>query len=162
MAKVAMPGVLTQDSTLRIVGPLVNYGRKLFWNPVGASKTMLVRRVASKRSLGGVRFLPMRDQSATSPRFRALSKSTLRKKMNAKGKPSQQMIAQFLGKNPPGRSENAGQIIKRIMKNNAKFRGLHMADGWVEYAPAAAWSKLNDPRVPSFSIQMAKRGAVNI
>ena len=162
MAKVTTPGVLTQESVLRIVGPIVNYGRKLFWNPVGASSKMLVRRVSSKRSLGGVRFLPRTNQSVTSPRFRALSKSTLRKKMNAKGKPTEQMIAQFLGKNPPGRSENAGQIIKRIMKNNAKYRGLHMADGWVEYAPAAAWSKLHDPRVPSFSIQLAKRGAVNI
>lgn len=153
-------GMLTQDSILRIIGPLVPYARKLFWNPVGASSKMSFYRVKSKKN--GVRFLPLRGSSAYSPRFKPYANRTLRRKANATSDPAATLRAMLQGDVPPGRIENTGQIVKRIMKRNPAFRGLHFTDGWVEHAPAIGWSKLRDPRIPAFGVMFSKKGSVPV
>lgn len=158
MSKIMGEGVLTQKSVVRIVGPLVNYGRKVFWNPVGANKTMAFNRYKSKRF--GVRFSPLRGASLTAPRFVPYKDRTLRRKANRTSAPALALAAMMSGATPPGRVENTGQIVKRIMRRNPLYKGLHIADGWVEYPPAIGWSKLSDPRVPSYSVQFARRGAM--
>jgi hypothetical protein len=160
LAKISYPGVLTQDSVVRVVGPLVPYARKLFWNPVGASAKMEFYRTKSKRS--GVRFLPKRGASAFAPRFRPYAPRTLRRKANATDSPAASLASMLSGATPPGRIENVGQIVKRIISRNPQFRGLHFTDGWVEYPPAAGWSKLRDPRVPAFGVMFSKKGALNM
>jgi hypothetical protein len=160
LSKIAYEGVLTQDSVVRIIGPLVPYGRKLFWNPVGASSKMSFYRVKSKKS--GVRFLPLRGASALSPRFKPYASRTLRRKANQTSDPAQTLRAMLQGDIPPGRIENTGQIVKRIMKRNPAYKGLHFTDGWVEHAPAIGWSKLRDPRVPAFGVMFSKKGAMPI
>lgn len=160
LAKIAYPGVLTQDSTVRVVGPLVPYGRKLFWNPVGASANMNFYRVSSKKT--GVRFLPPRGSNAFYPRFRPLKLSTLKKKANRTANPAETLKSMLGGNTPPGRIENVGQMVKRIVSRNPQFRGLHFTDAWIEYGPAATWSKLHDPRVPAVGVRMSKRGKMNM
>jgi hypothetical protein len=160
LVKIGYEGVLTQDSIVRVVGPLVPYGRKLFWNPVGASSKMNFYRVKSKRS--GVRFLPLRGSSAHSPRFRPYAARTLRRKANATASPVETLKAMLAGDTPPGRIENVGQIVKRLMKRAPIYRGLHFTDGWVEHVPAIGWSQLRDPRVPAFGVMFAKKGAMPI
>lgn len=160
LSKITYPGVLTQDSVVRIVGPLVNYGRKLFWNPVGASSKMGFNRVKSKKS--GYRFLPLAGASLTSPRFKPWAPRTLRRKANQTSDAAATLAAMMSGATPPGRVENVGQIVKRVIKRNPQFRGLHFTDGWVEYPAAAGWSKLRDPRVPAFGVMFSKKGAINM
>lgn len=160
LSKIAYPGVLTQDSIVRIVGPLVPYGRKLFWNPVGASGTMKFYRVRSKKS--GVRFLPVKGASALAPRFKPYAPRTLRRKANKTSEPAKALASMLSGETPPGRIENVGQILKRILKRNPKYRGLHFTDGWVEYPAAIGWSKLRDPRVPAFGVMFTKKGSIGI
>lgn len=159
MSRISQPGILTQDSTVRVVGPLVNYGRKSFWNPVGASSKMNFYRVNSKKT--GVRFLPPRGSDLFYPRFRALKLSTLRKKANRTSAPAQALAAMLGGTTPPGRVENVGQMVKRIIARNPAFKGLHFTDGWIEYGPAIGWSKLHDPRVPAVGVRLSKRGMLN-
>jgi hypothetical protein len=154
LVKISMPGMLTPDSIVRIVGPLVPYGRKLFWNPVGASTKMSFRRVNSQKSKLGVRFLPMRGASKLTPQFKPWSPRTLRRKAAN----TDALKAMMSGATPPGRIENTGEIVARLMKRAAAYRGLHFSTGWVEYPAAIAWSALRDPRVPSFAVQMSKKG----
>jgi hypothetical protein len=149
---------LPANPVLRVVGPLVPYGRKLFWNPIGTSSHMQFYRVKSKKS--GVRFLAKRGSSATAPRFKPYRPRTLRKLANKSQRAAMTLQAMMSGAIPPGRTENAGQIVKRIIKRNPSFRGLHFTDGWIEYAPAIGWSKLGDPRVPAFGVMMSKKGRV--
>lgn len=160
LAKIQYPGVLTQDSIVRVVGPLVPYGRKLFWNPVGAGPTMKFYRVRSKKS--GVRFLPPQGASLTAPRFKPYKPRTLRRKANKTANPAAALASMLSGNTPPGRIENVGQILKRVLKRNPKYRGLHFTDGWVEYPAAITWSKLRDPRVPAFGVMFSKKGSVDI
>jgi hypothetical protein len=150
---------LTRGSVVRVVGPLVNYGRKLFWNPVGTSSKMKYRRVKSSRGIG-VRFMPLRGASKLSPQFRPYAPRTLRKLANKTSNPTQTLRDLFSGSAPPGRAENAGQILKRNISKNPAFRGLHFTDGWVEYAPAVGWSKLGNARVPAFGVMFARKGRV--
>lgn len=157
MSKLTVQGVLTNESIVRVVGPLVNYGRRLFWNPAGASAKMNYYRVASKRG-AGVRFLTPKGSGAFYPRFKPFKMPTLRKKANKTANPAAMMRSFLTGATPPGRIENAGQIAKRILRRNPSFKGLHFADGWIEYGPAVAWSKLADPRVPTVSVMLNKRG----
>lgn len=164
LSRITPRGVLDTDSVVRIVGPLVPYGRKLFWNPVGASTKMNFYRTASKRS--GVRFLPLRGSSANAPRFKPWSMRTLRRKANLRGKGRGAAAAEVLsrmltGATPPGRIENTMEIVKRVMRRKQEFRGLHFSDGWVEYAPAIGWSKLRDPRVPSFGVMFDRKGKIS-
>lgn len=158
LTKIAYPGMLTADSIVRVVGPLVNYGRKLFWNPVGASSTMNYYRTKSKRS--GVRFMVPKGSSLFYPRFRASKIKILRRKANRGSAPALALQAMLSGKTPPGRIENVGQMVKRIITKYPQFRGLHFTDGWLEYAPAIGWSKLRDPRVPAFGVMFAKKGKI--
>ena len=153
--------VFTQDgpdTVVRVVGPLVPYGRKLFWNPVGASNKMQVRRYKSNRAIGGYRFLNPRGSSILAPQFKPYAPRTLRRKANATANPAGTLAAMMGGAIPPGRAENTGQIIKRVMKRSAAFKGLHFTDGWIEYMPAMGWSKLRDPRVPAYGGMMSKKG----
>ena len=156
VSKIRYEGVLTDESVVRIVGPLVDYGRKLFWNPVGASSKMSFYRTKSKKN--GVRFLPLKGSSIFSPRFKPYANRTLRRKANATSTPALTLAKMLAGDIPPGRVENTGQIVKRIMARNPAYRGLHFSDGWVEHAPAIGWSKLRDPRVPAFGVMFSKRG----
>jgi hypothetical protein len=160
LSKLNFSGMLTQDSVVRVVGPLVPYGRKLFWNPVGASPTMKFQRVRSKKS--GVRFLPLRGASATSPRFKPYAPRTLRRKANATPNAAATLASMMSGGTPPGRIENVGQILKRILSRNPQYRGLHFTDGWVNYPAAVAWSRLRDSRVPAFGVMFSKRGSLDI
>jgi hypothetical protein len=152
------PSNIGPKSVVRIVGPLVDYGRKLFWNPVGTSSKMSFYRVKSRRT--NVRFLPVRGASMLSPRFKPYSPRTLRKKANRTSDPAKTLQSMLTGATPPGRVENAGQIVKRIIRRNASYRGLHFTDGWVEYSPAIGWSKLRNARVPAFGVMFARKGQV--
>lgn len=160
LTKIAFPGVLTFDSVVRVVGPLVNYGRKLFWNPVGTSSKMSYYRVGSKRS--GVRFLVPKGASLFYPRFKPYRDKTLRRKANRTGDAAQALRNALAGNTPPGRSENAGQIAKRIISRDPSYRGLHFTDGWIEYGPAIGWSKLRDPRVPAVGVMFTRKGKLNM
>lgn len=161
LAKLDVPGVLTTESVVRVVGPLVNYGRRLFWSPVGSSRPkMSFYRIASKRGVG-VRFAPPRGSGPFYPRFKAWKLSTVRKKF--RGEAAVAALRNMLASNtPPGRVENTGEIVKRIISRNPKYRGFHFADGWIEYGPAIGWSKLGDPRVPAFGVMFAKKGRLNV
>lgn len=156
LSKLAFPGVLTQDSVVRVVGPLVPYGRKLFWNPVGTSSKMAYYRVQSKKS--GVRFLVPRGSDVFYPRFKPYKLSTVKRKNRGNAAALQAMLS---GSTPPGRSENAGQMVKRIVQRNPQFKGLYFSDAWIEYPPAISWSKLRDPRVPTVGVMFTKRGKMN-
>lgn len=157
LTRIAGPGVLTQSSVVRVVGPLVPYGRKSFWNPVGMGRTMQYNRVNSKRS--GVRFLVPRGKDVFYPRFKPYAPSTVKRKNRGNAAGLQAMLS---GATPPGRAENVGQIVKRVLARNPKYRGLHFTDGWIEYGPATGWSKLRDSRVPAVGVMFSKRGGVRI
>jgi hypothetical protein len=156
LAKISYPGVLTQDSVVRVVGPLVPYGRKLFWNPVGVSKRMAYYRVKSKKA--GVRFLVPRGSDIFYPRFKPYKLSTTKRKARGNAQLLQAMLA---GDTPPGRAENVGQMVKRIVQRNPRYRGLYFSDAWIDYPPAVGWSKLRDPRVPTVGVMFTKRGKLN-
>lgn len=155
------PATLDQDSIVRIVGPIVPYGRKLFWNPVGTAPKMKFRQRTSGRT-GRTSILKMSGASRFSPKFQPYASSTVKKLMRGKGANAQKIRALVGGNHIPGRTENAGKIVKRIMRSRSQYRGLHFGDGWVSYAPAIGWSKLRDPRVPAISIQFSRKGATNI
>lgn len=162
ISRIAGAGILTQESVVRVVGPLVPYGRKSFWRPVGSSNKMQYYRASSKRGVG-VRFLPPRDPTTGKsdpfyPRFRPYKLSTLRKKARGMADPAGVLRGMLGGATPPGRVENVGQIVKRLLKRNPKYKGLHFTDGWLEYAPAIGWSKLADPRVPAMGVMFARKG----
>lgn len=159
ISKIAYPGILTQDSLVQVVGPVVPYGRKSFWNPVGLSAKMSYYRVASKRS--GVRFMVPKGSSIFYPRFRPYKLSTMRKKANKSALPAETLKNMLSGATPPGRAENVGQMIKRIIKRNPAYKGLHFTDGWVKYGPAMGWSKIRDPRIPAFGVMLSKKGKLN-
>lgn len=160
LAKIAFPGVLTFDSVVRVVGPLVNYGRRLFWNPVGTARSMSYYRTGSRRK--GVRFLVPKGANLFYPRFKPYRDKTMRRKANKTGAPAQALRDMLAGKTPPGRTENAGQIAKRIISRNPAYRGLHFTDGWIEYGPAIGWSQLRDPRVPAIGVMFTRKGRLNM
>lgn len=152
---------VTQDTVIRIVGPLVPYARKLFWNPVGTARVMKFRQ-RSNRGRGTMRYLNMPGASKFAPKFKPYAPSTVKKLMRGTSVQAAKIRALVGSKTPPGRTENAGLIAKRILRAQASYRSLYFSDGWINYEPARGWSKLNDPRVPSISIQFSKRGATNI
>lgn len=150
---------VNQDSIVRIVGPLVPYGRKSFWNPVGTKPKMKFRVRTSTKT---TRYLSEKaGDSMFGPKFKPYSSSTTKKLMRGTGSNAAALRA-LVGRGAvPGRVENVGQIVRRIMRGRSGYRGLYFSDGWVDYGPARAWSKLHDARVPSISIQFAKRGATS-
>jgi len=161
ISKIEYPGVLTREAVVRVVGPLVNYGRRLFWNPAGASKKMNFYRVKSARG-SGVRFMPPKGSGPFYPRFKPYKPSTLRKKANRTKDPAATLRSMLAGDTPPGRIENVGQMVKRIISRHPRFKGLHFTDGWIEYGPAIGWSKLADPRVPAVGVMFARKGNTNM
>lgn len=160
-----MPGALNRldkaklnnKTVLRIVGPLVPYGRKLFWSPIGRSKSMSI--VASISPAGRT---TMHYESKYAPRFKALRMRTIRRAANAMGgDPAANLSAMLRGR--PGTVENAGQIAKRILRRDRRLAALYISDGWVEYPPAGSWGKSSrNARVPSVSVQMARKGGIQI
>lgn len=158
-----LPGALSKlnaqnvdaKTVLRVVGPLVNYGRKLYWNPIGRAKIMNFRQTTS---LAGRQIFQYDSQ--TSPRFKPYRMRTLRKLANgAGGNPAENLKRLLDGK--PGTVEGAGQIVKRIMKRDRRFAALHFSDGWISYPPAGSWGKRSrNDRVPSVSVQAARKGGL--
>lgn len=148
---------LTIKSVLRIVGPLVNYGRKVYWMPIGRSKIMNLRQTVS---LAGREIFHY--DSILSPRFKPYRQRTIRKLANAQPGDKAANLRRLLA-NRPGSVEGAGQIVKRVMRKDRRYTGIHFSDGWINYAPAKQWGKNSrDARVPSISIQMARKGQVQI
>jgi len=144
-------------TVLRVVGPLVNYGRKLYWNPIGRAKVMNLRQVVSPSGREIFRY-----DSQTSPRFNPYRMRTLRKLANSQtGNPAEN-LKRMLAKRP-GYVEGAGQIVKRVMRRDKRYVSLHISDGWVSYPPAGSWGKSSrNDRVPSVSVQMARKGGIKI
>ena len=151
------PESIDYKSVLRVVGPLVNYGRKIYWNPIGRAKIMNFRQTTS---------ISGRDifsyDSQTSPRFKPYRMRTLRKLANAAGGNPADNLKRMLDKRP-GAVEGGGQIAKRILKRDRRFVALHISDGWISYPPAGSWGKNSrNDRVPSISIQMARKGGIRV
>jgi len=151
------PEDLNADSVLRVVGPLVNYGRKLYWRPIGRSQVMNFR---STTSLSGREIF--RYSSPLSPRFKPYRMRTIRRLANGlPGNPADN-LRNFLA-NRPGTVEGTGQIVKRVLRKDRRFAAIHFSDGWITYPPAKQWGKNSkDARVPSISVQMARKGRVSI
>jgi hypothetical protein len=148
---------LDYKSVLRVVGPLVPYGRKSYWNPVGRSMLMNVRQ---STSISGRNIFHY--NSPLDPQFKPYRMRTIRKVANAQGGNPAENLKRLLSGNP-GFVEGVGQIVKRIMRRDRRYKALHVSDGWVTYPPAGSWGKRSkDARVPSVSVQMARKGGVRI
>jgi hypothetical protein len=151
------PDKLNHKTILRVVGPLVNYGRKLYWNPIGRSKVMELRQT---ESLSGRQVFHYDTQ--LSPRFKPMRMRTLRKLANSKGGNPAENLKSLLS-NHPGSVEGANQIAKRVLKRDRRFVALHISDGWVSYPPAGSWGKTSrNDRVPSLSVQLARKGGLKV
>lgn len=148
---------LTGTTVLRIVGPLVNYGRKLYWRPIGRSQVMQLRQTTS---LGGRDLF--RYDSLLSPRFKPYRLRTIKKAANSMPGDKAANLRRLLA-NRPGTVEGAGQIVKRVLRRDRRFSAIHFSDGWIKFPPAKQWGKSSrDDRVPSISIQLAKKGAISV
>lgn len=149
-------------TVLRVVGPLVPYGRKIWWSPIGSSrKRGLLIKERTTYSSGRVR---MSYFDKYSPRFKPFRERTLRRMANQlpKGDQRAKMLAR-LQKQNPGYAEGVGRIVRRIMRANRYWSGLYISDGWVHFPPAKSWGKTSrDDRVPSVSVQMARKGATKL
>ena len=160
-----MPGALSKvkpeqlniKSVLRVVGPLVPYGRKLYWRPIGRGMKMDFRTTTS---LSGREIF--RYDSAYAPRFKPYRMRTIRRLANGlPGDPAANLRS--LLANRPGSVEGTGQIVKRVMRRDRRYSAIHFSDGWVNYPPAKQWGKNSrDARVPSISIQLARKGQIQI
>ena len=148
---------MNNKSVLRIVGPLVPYGRKLFWNPIGRAKTMGIVATVSPAGRETLHY-----ESKYSPRFKPLRMRTLRRAANAMAGNPAENLSNLL-RTRPGTVEAAGQIAKRILRRDRRFSALHFSDGWVTYPPAGSWGKNSkNARVPSVSIQLARKGGIQV
>lgn len=161
-----LPGALSKlnnakmdnKTVLRVVGPLVNYGRKLYWNPIGRAKIMNFRQTTSPAGREIFHY-----DSKLAPRFNPYHMRTLRRLANSMpgGDPAgnlRRMLA-----NRPGYVEGAAQIVKRLLRRDCRYASLHVSDGWISYPPAKSWGKRSkDDRVPSVSVQMARKGGIKI
>ena len=153
------PGVLDTKSVLRVVGPLVPYGRKLYWRPIGRSSGQMNFTQTTGAS-GKSRFTYANKYQ---PRFKPYSERALqRMARQAGGGASASALARLI-KNRPGSVEGTGQIVKRIMRRNKLYASMFISDGWVDYPPARSWGKSSkDARVPSVSVSFAHRGKVRV
>ena len=155
-AKISAQNV-DSKTVLRVVGPLVNYGRKLFWAPIGRSKVLNLRQTVSA-STGREIF---HYDSQTSPRFVPYRMRTIRKLANRSSDPAQALREMLASR--PGFVEPAGKIVKRVLKRDKRYFGLHISDGWISYPPAGSWGKRSkNDRVPSISVQMARKGGIRV
>jgi hypothetical protein len=152
-------GRLDTNSVLRIVGPLVNYGRKLYWRPIGrSSNSMSFTQVTG--TTGKSRFTYANKYQ---PRFKPYSESSIKKLARSFGGGAGAAALARMQKNRPGSVEGTGQIVKRIMRRNKLYSSLYISDGWVDYPPAKSWGKSSkDARVPSVSVSFASRGRVRV
>ncbi len=151
------PDKLTYKSVIRIVGPLVPYGRKLYWNPIGRSQTMQFKVTTS---------LAGRDVfhygGPLEPRFKPARPRTLRRLANALPGDKAENLKRLLATHP-GVVEGANMIAKRVLSRDRRFKALHFSDGWISYPPAKSWGKKSrDDRVPTLSIQMSRKGGIRI
>lgn len=162
----SLPGALTQltpdalsmKSVLRVVGPLVPYGRKLYWRPIGRGKTLdLVERTNTATGRSKLVY-----GSKYEPRFKPYGLRSIKRLANQSRGDKAVRLKELLSKRP-GTAEGAGQIVKRIMRRNKAFASLYISDGWVNYAPAKSWGKRSkDAKVPSVSVQLARKGSVRV
>lgn len=151
-------GSLDSKSVLRVVGPLVNYGRKMYWNPIGRSNGAMEFRAST--SVNGRETLHY--DNAYSPRFKSLRVRTLKKLANSQGGNPAENLKRLLAQKA-GTVEGMGQIVKRVMRRERRYAALYISDGWIKFPPAKTWGKHSrNDRVPSVSVQMAKRGAVSV
>lgn len=148
---------LDQKSVLRVVGPLVPYGRKLYWNPIGRAMQMNIVQSTSGSGRNVFHY-----GSPLSPRFKPYRMRTIRRVANSQGGDVAANLKKLLG-SMPGYVEGTGQIVKRIMRRDKRYQGLHFSDGWIEYPPAGYWGKNSkDAKVPSVSVQVARKGMVRL
>jgi len=148
---------IDNKTVLRVVGPLVNYGRKAYWNPIGRAKVMNLRQTTSPSGREIFHY-----DSQTSPRFNPYRMRTIRKLANSQSGNPAENLKNMLA-NRPGRVEGAGQIVRRIMRRDRRYISLHISDGWISFPPAGSWGKHSrNDRVPSVSVQMARKGGVKI
>lgn len=155
-AKVS-PQNVNYKTVLRVVGPLVNYGRKLYWSPIGRSKIMNIRQTTSPFGRDVLHY-----DSQTAPRFIPYRMRTIRKLANGMGGDPAENLRNMLA-NRPGYVEPAGPIVKRILRRDKRYSGLHISDGWISYPPAASWGKRSkNSRVPSISVQLARKGGLRV
>ena len=151
------PATLDSNSVLRIVGPLVNYGRKSYWNPIGRAKIMDFYQTTS---LAGRDILHY--ASNVDPRFKPYRMRTMRKIANGMGGDPAENLKRMLDRRP-GHVESVGQIVRRVMSRDRRFVGLHISDGWISYPPAGSWGKHSkDDRVPTISVQLSRKGRVSV
>lgn len=152
------PGSLDTKSVLRVVGPLVPYGRKLFWRPIGRSSGTMAFNAKVTRTGRAIHTYG----SDLDPQFRPLRMRTLRRLANAAAGDKAANLRNLVARNP-GSVEGTNQIVRRVLTRDRRFKALHISDGWISYPPAKSWGKNSrDDRVPSISIQMARRGAVRV
>lgn len=148
---------LNDRSVLRVVGPLVPYGRKLYWNPIGRAAVMNIAQTVSASGR-----VTSHYGSPMSPRFVPYRQRTIKRVANAMPGDKAQNLKRLLAGNP-GTTEGAGQIVKRVMRRDKRYAGLYFSDAWVDYPPAGSWGKNSkDARVPSVSIQVARKGSVRL
>lgn len=160
-----MPGALYKvkaedldiSTVLRVVGPLVNYGRKLYWRPIGRNQVMNFRMTTSLAGRDVFHY-----SSPYSPRFKPYRMRTIRRLANGLPGDKAANLRSLLASRP-GTVEGTGQIVKRVLKKDRRFSAIHFSDGWINYPPAKQWGKNSkDARVPSISIQLARKGQVKI
>ncbi len=148
---------INMDTVLRVVGPLVPYGRKLYWNPIGRSAVMNIKQTVSASGRAVFHY-----GSPLSPRFVPYRLRTIKRVANAQPGDKAQNLRRLLAGNP-GYVEGANQIVKRVMRRDKRYAGLHFSDGWVQYPPAGSWGRNSrDAKVPSVSVQVAKKGSVRL
>jgi hypothetical protein len=148
---------LTYKSVVRIVGPLVPYGRKLFWNPIGRSKSMTFKATTSLAGRNVIHYA-----GPLEPRFKPLRPRTIRRLANAMPGDKAENLKRLLATNP-GSVEGANQIAKRVLRRDRRFKAIHFSDGWISHPPAGSWGKKSrDDRVPTLSVQMSRKGGVQI
>jgi len=150
---------LDSRSVVRIVGPTVNYGRRMYWNPVGASRSTFLK---AKESATGPRLV---YSNKYAPRWKPYSSKYLRRVVReayGPGKKAADALGRLQKSKPrPGRSEGTTQIVKRLLRARPEYKQLTITDAWISYPPAGRWGRSSrDDRVPTISIKL-KRGRGN-
>lgn len=148
---------LNYKSILRIVGPLVPYGRKSFWNPIGRSKIMEFKVTTSLAGRETTQY-----DGPLSPRFKPARRRTLQRLANAAPGDKAANLRRLLATHP-GTVEGANQIARRVLGRDRRFKAIHFSDGWISYPPAGSWGKSSrDDRVPTLSVQLSRKGGIQI
>jgi hypothetical protein len=149
------PATVNARSVIRLVGPLVNYGRRMYWKPVGGSKSGILQ---ARQTARGPR---LTYANKYTPRWKPYSQKYLRRLVREAYGPGQQAaeaLGTLKGQKPrPGRTEGTTKIARRLLRANQIYKQLYISDAWIEYPPAARWGKKSrDARVPTISIRIAR------